>query len=205
VCVPNTLLQSLPPRGEPGSRRGRSRGCTRSSRPILSFALSRGYLATNPLSRLSRIETPQQVSRREARRLTEGEVRRLCKAATPRYRPVITTLAWTGLRVSEALALQWTDIDFEAKEIRVRRQLDDDGTTKPPKTKAGTRTVPLLPVLDETLRHHRRRQLAEGLASPEHLVFCSFTGKPLDRHNVRNKGVVAAAEKAGLHSAGSGT
>jgi integrase len=29
----------------------------------------------------------------------------------PRYRLVITTLAWTGLRVSEALALQWKDID----------------------------------------------------------------------------------------------
>lgn len=139
------------------------------------------------------------MSRREARRLTEGEVRRLCKAATPRYHPVIITLAWTGLRVSEALALQWEDIDFEAKEIRVRRQLDENGRTKPPKTRAGTRTVPLLPVLEEPLRQLRKQQLAEGRASPQHLVFCSLTGKPLDRHNVRNKGIVAAAERAGLH------
>jgi hypothetical protein len=54
---------------------------------IVSFGLSRGYLATNPLSRVSRIEKPQQISRWEARRLTESEIRGLCEAATPRYRP----------------------------------------------------------------------------------------------------------------------
>jgi integrase len=37
------------------------------------------------------------------------------------------------------------------------------------------------------------------------LVFCSATGQALDRHNVRNKGVVAAAQKAGLHSAAAET
>jgi integrase len=150
------------------------------------------------MSRLSRIEKPQQISRREARRLTESEVRRLCEAATPRYRPVITTLAWTGMRVSEALALQWKDVDFETKEIRVCRQLDDNLSTKRPKTKAGTRTVLLLPVLEETLRQHRKHQLAEGMASQEHFVFSSASGRPLNRHNVRNKGIVRAAEKAGL-------
>lgn len=166
---------------------------------ILSFALSRGYIVTNPLDRVSRIERPQQVSKREARRLSENEVRALCDAATPRYRPILTTLAWTGLRVSEALALRWSDIAFETKEIRVHQQLDEKGWAKRPKTKAGIRTIPLLPVLEHALRLHRKEQLALGLASPDHLVFSSATGKPLDRHNVRNKGIVVAAEKAGLH------
>lgn len=172
---------------------------------ILSFALSRGYIATNPLHRLSRIEKPQQVARRKARRLSRDEVQRLCDAATPRYRPVIMMLAWTGLRVSEALALRWEDIDFEAKEILVRRQLDDKGRLKKPKTRAGVRTLPLLPILDCTLREHRKVQLALGLSSRQHLVFCSVRGKPLDRHNVRNKGIIAAAEKAGLHGEGEKT
>jgi integrase len=156
----------------------------------------------NPLDRLSRIAKPQQVSKRQARRLTQEEVQRLCAAATPRYRPVVVTLAWTGLLVSEALALRWEDVDFEAKEIRVRLQLDDNGRTKKPKTKAGVRSLPLLPVLELTLREHRKHQLALGLPSPQHFVFCSMNGKPLDRHNVRNRGIVAAAEKAGLHGEG---
>jgi integrase len=74
---------------------------------------------------------------------------------------------------------------------------------KSPETEAGIRTLPLLPVLEHTLRAHRKEQLALRLASPDHLVFSSASGKPLDRHNVRNKGIVAAAKKAGLHRQGS--
>ena len=102
------------------------------------------------------------MTRREARRLSDDEVRTLCKFATPRYQPVITTLAWTGLRVSEALALRWEDIDFDGREIRVRFQLDERYKPKRPKTRPGTRSVPLLPILDEALRAHRRQQGPRG-------------------------------------------
>jgi integrase len=88
------------------------------------------------------------------------------------------------------------------QEIRVRRQLDDAGVAKPPKTRAGMRTVPLLPILEQTLRQHLKEQFAEGFVNPEHLVFCTATGRPLDRHNVRNQGVVAAAVRAGLNGSG---
>lgn len=39
----------------------------------------------------------------------------------------------------------------------------------------------------------------------DRLVFTTRDGKPLDRHNVRNKGVLPAAKKAGLHEAGATT
>jgi integrase len=169
---------------------------------LFQFALTRSYITTNPLDRLSKIEKPKQVSEREARRLNTEEIRRLCKAATPRYRPIIVTLAWTGMRVSEALGLQWEDVDFDAKEIRVRGQLTDEGTFKRPKTKAGTRTVPLLPVVEQELREHRKKQLALGLVGSDRLVFTTHDGKPLNRHNVRNKGIGTAADKAGLHPEG---
>jgi integrase len=169
---------------------------------VLTFALSRGYLATNPIFRLSKLDRPSQVTAREPRRLSEEEVRSLCANATPRYRPIIVTLAWTGTRVSEALALRWEDVDFENQEIRIRHQLDGRGEAKKPKTKAGTRSVPLLPIVAETLREHRKAQLAAGLAGPERLVFTTASGKPLNRHNVRSQGIVPAAEKAGLHAPG---
>jgi len=110
----------------------------------------------------------------------------------------VLTLAWTGVRVSEALGLRWQDIDFEAREIRVRGQLDENGEHKKPKTKAGIRSIPLLPVLEAELREHRKTQLALGQAAPEQYVFSTAGGKPLNRHNVRNKGVLVAAKKAGL-------
>jgi integrase len=172
---------------------------------LFSFAVSRGYLSASPLARLSRFEKPRQTTQREARRLSDDEIRRLCAAATPRYKAIVTTLAWTGLRVSEALGLRWEDIDFDQRELRVRFQLDERGNLKRPKTKAGVRSIPLLPILEQTLREHRKAQLRFGLASPDSLVFTTASGKPLDRHNIRNKGIVAAADKAALHPAGSTT
>jgi integrase len=169
---------------------------------LLSFALARGYIATNPVARLARGERPRQITQREPRRLSDDQVRRLCASATPRYRPIVTLLAWTGLRVSEALALRWDDINFEEREIRVMHQLDDDAKLKSPKTRAGRRTVPLLPVLDAVLREHRKKQFENGLASAEAFVFTTATGSPLNRHNVRNQGVGAAATKAGLNGEG---
>jgi integrase len=62
--------------------------------------------------------------------------------------------------------------------------------------------LPLLPVVDQTLRAHRHSQLALGYAQPEQLVFTTATGKPLNRHNVRNHGIRVAAERAGLHGQG---
>lgn len=165
---------------------------------LLSFALSRGYIASNPLHRLDKIEKPKQVSEKEARRLSEKEVRAICDASIATYRPIVTTLAWTGVRVSEALGLRWQDIDFEAKEILVRGQLDEQGRHKKPKTKAGVRSIPLLPVLEQALRLHRQGQFAAGRAAPEEFVFTTLTGKPLDRQNVRKRGLQAAAKKAGV-------
>jgi integrase len=170
---------------------------------VLGFALSRGYIGTNPLDRLARIEKPHPVTEREPRRLSDEEIRNLCAAATNRYRPVVTTLSWTGLRVSEALALRWADIDFAEREIRVQFQLDGAGKLKRPKTRAGRRVVPLLPVVSDSLKKHRKEQLRVGSAGPDHFVFTTISGKPLDRHNVRTKGVVAAAVKAGIQSEGS--
>lgn len=169
---------------------------------IVRFALTRGYIASNPLDRLAKIEKPRQVSEREARRLSEDEVRRLCASATDRYRPIITTIAWTGMRVSEALGLRWEDVDFQARELHVRGQLTEEKTIKRPKTRAGGRAVPLLPVVEQTLREHRRKQLEQGVFGSDRLVFTTGKGKPLNRHNVRNKGIHAAAEKAGLHPEG---
>ena len=101
--------------------------------------------------------------------------------------------------------MRWEDVDFENREIRVRFQLDGDGRAKRPKTKAGSRTIPLLPVVEQTLREHRQAQLALGFVASERLVFTTASGKPLNRHNVRNQGIVVAAEKAGLHKEGETT
>jgi integrase len=106
------------------------------------------------------------------------------------------------MRVSEALGLHWQDIDFDSREIRVSGQLTEEKTIKKPKTGAGGRSIPLLPVVEHALREHRKKQLELGNYGADRLVFTTAQGKPLNRHNVRNKGIQHAADKAGLNPEG---
>lgn len=68
-------------------------------------------------------------------------------------------MLFAGLRRGEAIALQWEDIDFDAKVIHVTKAVHFEsnkvvpGTTK---TDAGVRDIPLLPQLEYALRRARR-------------------------------------------------
>jgi len=83
-------------------------------------------------------------------------------------------LLYTGCRKGEALAMQWTDIDFDRRMIRVSRSLAFDRGrpyVKAPKTRAGVREVPLLPDLADALLPLRQKS---------GYLFHRQNGEPLD-------------------------
>src|SRR6266545_744119 len=88
---------------------------------VFTFALRRGYVATHPFHRL-RDERPRPL-RSDQRVLTQTQLARLFAACPHRYQPLLLTGAYTGMRLSEVLALSWDDIDFPAAVVRVRHQL----------------------------------------------------------------------------------
>ncbi|MBM03489.1 MAG: hypothetical protein CL766_01705 [Chloroflexi bacterium] len=55
---------------------------------------------------------------------------------------VFSFMALCGLRIAEALALNWEDIDFDENVIYVHQQITDKGKLTKPKTKASIRYVP---------------------------------------------------------------
>lgn len=101
---------------------------------------------------------------------------------TDHHRAFIATLVFAGLRIGEALALQWKDIDLASGSITVRAS----------KTDAGLREVDLLAPLRDELAALKARRDPERAA----LVFPNQAGKPQSRQNARRRWFLPAVEWA---------
>jgi integrase len=152
-------------------------------------------VAGNAVKRLKKGQRPR-LSKRAKRVFSSDELRRLLACTTPRYRVLLATAAYTGLRQSELLGLLWREVDFEAGYLRVRKQLDRDGRRVPPKTEQAVREVALAPKLALLLREHR---VASPRSSDDDFVFVNEAGQPFDHHNVRQRGFDRAARLAKLN------
>jgi integrase len=70
----------------------------------------------NPIKSVKKIRGPES---KTLEFLTNDEIAALFQELTPTYYPVIYTFLKTGLRKSELVYLEWGDIDFDKKQIRV--------------------------------------------------------------------------------------
>lgn len=68
--------------------------------------------------------------------------------------------ATMGLRRGEALALRWEDIDLGERSISITHSIDETGTIKKPKTKAGIRKLPMPEITFDALRIYKASQRA---------------------------------------------
>jgi integrase len=100
---------------------------------VCRYAVRRGWLADNPVAKLEPAERPRRTAGQVS--ILEGEdLARLLDHAWS-YRPLFELLAYTGLRIGEALGLTWADVDHEAGLILVHRQLGRDRRHAPLKTR----------------------------------------------------------------------
>jgi integrase len=101
---------------------------------------------------------------------------------------------FTGLRLSETLALHWNCVDFDRGVLKVREALEQTKAQgirfKPPKSKAGRRDITLPDMLVEVLRDHRkealelRMRLGVGRLADDELLFATIEGSPLSPNAV---------------------
>jgi integrase len=90
-------------------------------------------------------------------------------------------LAYTGLRVGEAIGLQWKDVDFARRTIRIERQVHPYGEVAQVKTHAGAGTIPMAEQLSKVLwRYRTEREMLEdkfGVAHSPWVIYPDlFTG-----------------------------
>jgi len=116
--------------------------------------------------------------------------------ASKRDSAFFLTLADTGLRPGEALALQWEDVDITARSLNVERAVST-GRIKATKTEE-SRRVDLTARAAEALSALQAMSEAEALVNgdtPSPWIFPSRTGTPLDAQRVgrRFRSLVLAA------------
>jgi integrase len=162
-------------------------------RAALGAAVRAGILPANPASHVP-VKGGGAVSKAGGAFTPAEMAVLLTPDPTDRLDPLWLTLAVTGLRPGEALALWWDDFDAEAGTLHVRRALteDADGLAFGPCKACSSRVVPLPGALVTRLKEHRRQQLEERLRLgagwvDERLIFASEIGSVLDRHNVATR------------------
>jgi integrase len=126
---------------------------------ILADAQGRGLVIRNAVHEMARSRTGKTTEKRHSGKLqvgvdipTPGEVGALLKAAEGRYRPLLVTAVFSGLRISELLGLRWQDVDLDAGKLRVRQRANIYQDMGAPKSEAGQREVPLPPMVVNTLK-----------------------------------------------------
>jgi integrase len=170
---------------------------------ILADAQERGLVGQNVVRavRARRRGKEARADRRQNGRLKVGvdipspdEIRAIVAHLEGRWRPLLLTAIFTGLRASELRGLRWADINLANGELHVRQRADCFNAIGRPKSEAGERTVPLLPMLVSALREWK----LAGPKSALDLVFPNGAGNVESHQNIVQRGLQPAEVAAGV-------
>ena len=165
-------------------------------RQFFGYADREGYIIKNPCLNASlpklKKETAQKIianKKIEFSYFNEDEIKLLKKVfRNKRYEKVILFALGTGMRQGEILGLQWSDIDFDSKEIHVLHNLNTSAdisengfryyrtVLQEPKTQNSIRIIPM---------SNSIYKLLSSLPHISDFVFCKKDGSYLNAKNLQ--------------------
>jgi integrase len=162
---------------------------------ILADMQERGLVAVNAVHGLKKARKrgkEQQAERRKRGKLKVGvdipspkEIRNIIAQLSDRSRPILLTAIFTGLRASELRGLRWKNVDLKGAKLHVNERADRFLDLGRPKSEAGERTVPLPPMLVNTLREYRMKT---EFKADDDFVFPTDKGKAQHYANILHRG-----------------
>ncbi len=130
--------------------------------------------------------------------LEPGQVIDIAEAMPPRWQALVLLAGWCGLRFGEIAGLQRRDVDLLHGRLTVARTIAELSgghlVSKPPKSRAGARTITLPGQLAQVLQRHLDEHTGPA---PDATVFTGPRGGLLRRSNF-GEDFRAAVRRAGL-------
>ncbi len=160
---------------------------------VLKIAVRWHYAAANPASDIKKPPIPYS----EMDFLNPDEIKRLLAATDQRHYALMLCACMTGMRRGELLALRWSDVDFVAKTISLKKQAYK-GRLVDLKTGHSRRRISISDTLIDTLREHQTKQIVDGPENPMGLIFPSEAGTPIDGTNLLRRIFWPTLSRAGL-------
>lgn len=178
----------LKTRGRKNGKAGLSARTIAHAHRVLRKALNEAARNDLTARNVAAIQGPPPIGGDEASILNADQIASVVTELRGRrgYPETIVAL-FTGARLGEVLALRWSAVDLDGKTLTIREAMEKTKAglrMKPPKTKAGYRTVTLPDVVVDVLRAQRRTALEQRVALglgklPDNaLVFPAAEGGP---------------------------
>jgi integrase len=171
-------------------------------RAALATAKREGLIRHNPAQGLA-MPHREQLPEEEVKVFSPEQLAAVLAMAPESHKPLFELLATTGLRISEAIALQRLHLQFDAQEseVCIRRAIVRE-RIEPPKSKYGRREVRLPDSLVAKLHAHLAAQPDQDSTA---LAFPSQSGGALDPNNLRRRVLKPLVEEvdapwAGFHT-----
>ena len=168
------------------------RRVVRSLGAIFREARRRGLSSVDPTAGIEM----QSPSRRDPRPVmpTKAELQAIIAGAGGRWRPLILTAIFCGLRGSELRGLRWADVDPESRQINVTQRADAFNKIGQLKSKAGYRSIPMPPMVVNALREWKLLCPKGELG----LVFPTGSGNVESHSNIVQRGFDPVQIAAGV-------
>lgn len=170
--------------------------------PIFNVAVRDGFIRTNPTDGvIAEIKKSHNWEKPKRHALTEAQQNKFLDFVSnsktyKHWMPLFTVMLGTGARVGEVLGLRWEDCDFTQNIIDINhnliyRQQEESGKMEyhitTPKTRAGTRIIPMFSGVKAALLQIRLKYMEEGFSECEvdgytNFIFKNRFGEVLNPH-----------------------
>jgi integrase len=165
---------------------------------VMNKALDDEVIVANPVFGLGKI-IKKQDAKANIDPFNHKEMTKLLNTVAehfPDHYTLFLLLARTGMRIGEALAVKWSDINFKERSIEVKRSFVRDRISTPKSGKS--RKVDMSFQLMEALKAQMQKFPIKDAGEASQYVFKNKSGNLIDKNNWRRRVFKKALEKAEL-------